>query len=100
MPLFWSGHLDRGELDLVVASSMANLDFDTSAYPAIELTDDASYYGIVVRPDFPELLVAVNQSLKNIIANGTYAQLYEEYFGKPPSAEFQTGGQGVAYPLP
>ncbi|MBI5930999.1 MAG: basic amino acid ABC transporter substrate-binding protein [Chloroflexi bacterium] len=57
------------------------------------LTDE--FYGIAVRPDFPELLDAVNASLVNVIADGTYATLFEATFGAQPTEDFQEGGTGV-----
>jgi len=43
------------------------------------------YYGIAVQPTRPELLDAVNQALAEIIADGTYQELYLKWFGvKPP----------------
>ncbi|GAB4412559.1 MAG: hypothetical protein Kow00106_07210 [Anaerolineae bacterium] len=43
------------------------------------------YYGIAVQPTKPELLDAVNKALAEIIADGTYEQLYLKWFGvKPP----------------
>jgi len=43
------------------------------------------FYGIAVQPDKPELLDAVNGALAELIANGTYEEIYLEWFGvKPP----------------
>ncbi len=43
------------------------------------------YYGIAVQPTKPELLDAVNKALAEIIADGTYEQIYLKWFGvKPP----------------
>jgi ABC-type amino acid transport substrate-binding protein len=53
------------------------------------------YYGIAVRKDCPDLLAKVNQALGEVIADGTYATLYEKYFGEAPSAEFRKGAAGV-----
>lgn len=49
------------------------------------LTDE--FYGIAVNPELSDLLDTLNTSLANIIADGTYAAVYEEWFGVlPPSA--------------
>jgi polar amino acid transport system substrate-binding protein len=53
------------------------------------------YYGIAVRKDCTELLDKVNKALSEVIADGTYATLYEKYFGEAPSPEFRKGGTGV-----
>ncbi|MCL4239555.1 MAG: transporter substrate-binding domain-containing protein, partial [Anaerolineae bacterium] len=43
------------------------------------------YYGMAIQPDRPELLDAVNKALAEIIADGTYQELFEKWFGvKPP----------------
>jgi polar amino acid transport system substrate-binding protein len=53
------------------------------------------YYGLAVRQDCTALLDKVNKALGEVIADGTYATLYEKYFGESPSKEFQKGGAGV-----
>ncbi len=47
------------------------------------------YYGIAVQPDLPELLDAVNAALEELIADGTYRELYLEWFGVEPPELFQ-----------
>jgi basic membrane protein A len=51
------------------------------------LTDE--FYGVAVNPERPELLDAINASLANIISNGTYATIYETWFGMEPPEMFQ-----------
>ena len=46
------------------------------------------FYGIAVREDFPELLEVINISLENVIADGTYAEIFEDYFDVPPTEDF------------
>ncbi len=53
------------------------------------------YYGIAVRKDCTELLNKINKALGEVIADGTYATLYEKYFGEAPSPEFRKGAAGV-----
>lgn len=42
------------------------------------------YWGIGVSKDRPDLLAIINDELVTIIEDGTYARLYEEWFGYPP----------------
>jgi basic membrane protein A len=45
------------------------------------------FYGIAVNSDKPELLDAINTALDEVIADGTYAEIYQKWFGtEPPSA--------------
>jgi len=46
------------------------------------------YYGIAVQPTKPELLDAVNKALAEIIADGTYEQIYLKWFGVKPPERF------------
>jgi basic membrane protein A len=46
------------------------------------------YYGIAVQPDRPELLDAVNKALAEIIADGTYQELFLKWFGVNPPDMF------------
>jgi polar amino acid transport system substrate-binding protein len=52
----------------------------------IPLTEE--FYGIAVQPDQPELLDAINAALADIIADGSYAELYVKWFGVEPDAMF------------
>jgi polar amino acid transport system substrate-binding protein len=55
----------------------------------------AEFYGIAVRKDCTELLAKLNQGLGEVIADGTYARIFEKYFGEQPSPEFRAGGRGI-----
>jgi len=46
------------------------------------------YYGMAVQPTKPELLDAVNKALAEIIADGTYLELYLKWFGVNPPDMF------------
>lgn len=46
-------------------------------------------YGIAVNPERPELLDAINEALAAIIANGTYRDIYMDWFGIEPPSMFQ-----------
>jgi ABC-type amino acid transport substrate-binding protein len=92
--------LGSGEVDAVIADAPPSLDIIASN-PDLNLTTvgeplTEEYYGIAVRPDFPELLDVINASLLNVIADGTYAEIFEGYFGELPSEDFQEGGAGVS----
>jgi ABC-type amino acid transport substrate-binding protein len=53
------------------------------------------YYGIGVRKDCTDLLAKVNKGLGEVIADGTYAKIYEKFFGEPPDPELRAGGAGI-----
>lgn len=40
------------------------------------------YYSIAVREEAPELVATINQGLFELYANGSYARLYQRYFGR------------------
>jgi len=39
------------------------------------------FYGIAVQPDMPELLDAINNALAELIADGTYNEIHNKWFG-------------------
>jgi len=53
------------------------------------------YYGIAIRKDCTDLLKKINDGLAQIIADGTYAKIYETYLGEEPPDAFNTGGAGI-----
>lgn len=48
---------------------------------------EAQDYGIAISKDNPNLVKAVNEALATIKENGTYAEMYKEWFGEEPPAE-------------
>jgi ABC-type amino acid transport substrate-binding protein len=46
-------------------------------------------YGIAVAKDNVELLKEINKGLKKVIADGTYAKIYEKWFHREPPKKFQ-----------
>jgi len=56
----------------------------------------AEYYGIAIRKDCTALLDKVNKGLAEVIADGTYAQIYAKYLGEEPPAEMRAGGTGFS----
>lgn len=84
--------LAEGEVDAVIVDTPTTEEI-LATNPELEavvvgdpLTEE--FYGIAVNEDFPELLEALNLSLANIIEDGTYAEIYEEWFDVPPSEDF------------
>lgn len=79
--------LSNGNVDAVIndapvtlyAINTGNLDELTVAGEL--LTEE--YYGIALPPDSPNLEV-INQALDEVIANGTYAEIYQKWFGTEP----------------
>jgi ABC-type amino acid transport substrate-binding protein len=53
------------------------------------------YYGIAIRKECTDLLEVINAGLADIIADGTYAEIYANYFGVEPTAEYRAGGSGL-----
>jgi ABC-type amino acid transport substrate-binding protein len=83
--------LANGDIDAIVNDGPTSADI-ISKNPdmGIVLVGDPftdEFYGIAVNPDRPELLDAINQGLADVIADGTYAEIYQKWFGtEPPSA--------------
>jgi glutamine transport system substrate-binding protein len=46
----------------------------------------SEYYGIAIPKTKPDLKTKINDGLKKIKADGTYAKLYNKYFGQNPPA--------------
>ena len=53
------------------------------------------YYGIAIRKECTDLLEVINAGLADIIADGTYEEIYANYFGVEPTAEYRAGGSGL-----
>ena len=55
----------------------------------MQIIDDAPIYcGIAFNQEDEELCAQVNETLKEIIADGTYAELYQKWFGADPHEDF------------
>jgi polar amino acid transport system substrate-binding protein len=84
--------LGAGEVEAVIVDAPVSIDIlannpDINGVIVGEpLTDE--FYGIAVNPERTDLLDAVNVSLANLIADGTYAEIYEEWFAQTPPAAF------------
>jgi ABC-type amino acid transport substrate-binding protein len=85
--------LEAGGITGVVNDEPSTADVikDLPALKIVEPIDTDEEYGFAFSPDAPELREAVNGALEEIIADGTYAQIFETYFpGVEPPAEFTT----------
>ncbi|HLA44844.1 MAG TPA: transporter substrate-binding domain-containing protein, partial [Aggregatilineales bacterium] len=93
-----------GEVDAIINDGPTSADIIASN-PDVEavivgepLTDE--FYGIAVNPEMTDLLDTLNTSLANVIADGTYAEIYKQWFGQQPSAAFmpaeETTDEGAA----
>ncbi len=84
--------LSQGDVDAVIADTPTAQDI-IATNPDLNATIvgdplTEEFYGIAVRKDFPELLEAINLSLENVIADGVYAEIFEEWFDVPPPEDF------------
>ena len=84
--------LAAGDVDAIVNDGPTSADI-ISKNPdlgAVLVGDPMSeeYYGIAVQPDKPELLDAVNTALADIIADGTYRDLFFKWFAVEPPDMF------------
>lgn len=84
--------LGQGDVDAVIVDTPTSEEI-LATTPELEATIvgeplTEEFYGIAVREDFPELLDAINLSLANVIEDGTYAEIFEEWFDVPPTEDF------------
>jgi polar amino acid transport system substrate-binding protein len=85
--------LEAGDIDAVVNDGPVSADI-ISKNPemgAVLVGDPLSeeYYGIAVQPDKPELLDAINTALADMIADGTYRDVYFKWFAVEPPEMFR-----------
>ncbi len=84
--------LASGDVDAIVNDGPTSADI-ISKNPdlgAVLVGDPMSeeYYGIAVQPDKPELLDALNKALAEVIADGSYRDLYFKWFAVEPPEMF------------
>jgi polar amino acid transport system substrate-binding protein len=84
--------LGAGDIDAVVNDGPVSADI-ISKNPELgavlvgdPFTDE--FYGVAVNSERPELLDAINNGLEAIIADGTYAEIYEKWFAMEPPSMF------------
>ncbi|MCZ7679404.1 MAG: transporter substrate-binding domain-containing protein [Sandaracinaceae bacterium] len=54
------------------------------------------FYGVAVQPDMPELLDAINDALAELIADGTYNDIYNKWFGMDAPSMFRPAEQAIS----
>lgn len=91
--------LGEGEVDAVINDDVPSADIiannpDLNAVLVGDLLTE-EFYGIAVNPEKPELLDAINVSLANLVADGTYAEIYETWMGKEAPDMFLPEGATV-----
>jgi len=85
--------LANGDIDAIVNDGPTSADIIAkNPELGVVLVGDPftdEFYGIAVQPDQPELLEAINTALAEIIANGTYREIYLKWFQTEPPSMFQ-----------
>ena len=89
-----NGDVDAVVNDLPVSESIVANNPDLNLFILPE-PFGVEYYGIAIRQECADLLEVVNAGLALIIADGTYAEIYANYFGVEPTAEYRAGGSGL-----
>ena len=84
--------LAAGEVDAVVNDGPVSADFikrnPQLGLMQVEKPLTVEYYGIAVAPGKSWLVDVLNTALAVVSADGTYAEIYREWFGVDPPAEF------------
>lgn len=78
-----------GRADATINDSLSYLDFKKQKPEAkvkiAVLQEAAEYQGVLIRKGNPDLLAAINKSLADIKADGTYLKISQKYFGEDVS---------------
>ena len=88
--------LENGQVDAVLNDFPVSADRVQTSGGALEIVQTiptGEQYGIAFPPD-SELIGPVNQALAQIKEDGTYAEIYEKWFGQPPETIPGTEGPG------
>ncbi len=91
--------LANGDVDAVVNDNVTSLSIILNS-PTLKLAVigqpfTSEFYGIAVRKDCTDLLAKINAGLSAVIADGTYATIYEKYLGEQPPSIFSKGSTGL-----
>ncbi|UOE94886.1 basic amino acid ABC transporter substrate-binding protein [Alkalihalobacillus sp. LMS39] len=84
--------LDQGNVDVVVTDNVVVNEYvknnPNSGVTGIEDTEnfEAEYYGFLFKKE-NDLREEVNAAFKTILENGTYSEIYEEWFGVQPNID-------------
>lgn len=84
--------LEAGQVTAVVNDEQSSVEIiaERPSLAIVETYDTNEKYAFAFSPDSPELIEAVNIVLAEIIADGTYAEIFAEYFpGQEVPEEFQ-----------
>ncbi len=92
-----NGRLDAVIIDNGIAMWMAKK--CPEDYKVIEQRLTHEYYGIAVAKDNPKLLKAINDALLEIFKDGTYAKIYEKWFGSKPDISLLLNATNVTSSL-
>lgn len=89
-----AGQVDAMFIDVPVAVEQVEGDDD---FTLVEEVSTNELYGIGVQQDNEGLLEAINEALEEIIADGTYAEIFETWFpGAEVPEDFATGDDASA----
>lgn len=79
----------QGRADATINDSLSFFDFKTQQPDAdvkvVATAEDADFSGVLLAKGKPELLAAINEALAAIKADGSYAEISQEYFGEDVS---------------
>ncbi|HET7236292.1 MAG TPA: transporter substrate-binding domain-containing protein, partial [Actinomycetota bacterium] len=87
--------LEGGGMTAFIADEpfVAEATGDLPSLSVVQGIDTNEVYGFAFSPENPELTAAVNVTLAEMIADGTYVTIYEKWFpGAPIPPEFQPAG--------
>jgi ABC-type amino acid transport substrate-binding protein len=82
-----NGTVDAVVIDIPVAENAENAGNGVEISAAIPTEEE---YGFAVKQGETELLEELNEGLKEVIDDGTYAKLYEKWFKHEPPKEIET----------
>jgi ABC-type amino acid transport substrate-binding protein len=82
-----NGTVDAVVIDIPVAENAVNAGQGLEVSAAIPTEEE---YGFAVKQGESELLEELNEGLKEVIDDGTYAKLYEQWFKHEPPKEIET----------
>jgi ABC-type amino acid transport substrate-binding protein len=82
-----NGTVDAVVIDIPVAENAENAGTGVEISTAIPTEEE---YGFAVKQGESELLEELNEGLKEVIDDGTYAKLYEQWFKHAPPKEIET----------
>jgi polar amino acid transport system substrate-binding protein len=83
--------VQAGQVDAVI-NDFAVSAYALKKYPELDVVQTiptGEQYGFPMQKTNTALIDAVNGALKDLIADGTYQKIFEDWFTKPPPKEFQ-----------